>query len=69
MFDELKEIKFFKKNKIFPERYNKNYFKEITRLKSLQKAKAYLKPKQATTRKLFNEYTYQRTIFSIEAPS
>ena len=42
MFDELKEVK---------------YFKEITRLKSLQKAEAYLQPKRASMMELFSEYT------------
>ena len=55
MFDELKEVKCFKNNK-FPESYVK-YFKEIERLKSLQKAEAYLKPKRASTMELFWEYT------------
>ena len=41
MFDELKEVK---------------YFKEIKRSKSLQKAEAYLEPKRASTMKLFCEY-------------
>ena len=38
MFDELKEVK---------------YFKEIKRLKSLQKAEAYLEPKRGSTMDLF----------------
>ena len=42
MFDESKEVK---------------YFKEIKRLKSLQKAEAYLEPKQASMIGLFCEYT------------
>ena len=41
-FDELKEVKFFK---------------EIKRLKGLQKAKAYLEPKQASMMEVFCEYT------------
>ena len=40
-FDELKEVKFFK---------------EIKRLKGLQKAKACLETKQASMVKLFGEY-------------
>ena len=32
-------------------------FKETKRLKSLQKAKAYLEPKRASTMELFSEYT------------
>ena len=42
MFDKLKETKFFKK---------------IKRLKGLQKAEAYLEPKQASMMELFCEYT------------
>ena len=38
MFDELKEVK---------------YFKEIKRLKSLQKAEAYLEPKRGSAMDLF----------------
>ena len=43
MFDELKEVKLFKKDlkkiyKRFQECYNVKYLKEIKRLKSLQKA-------------------------------
>ena len=33
------------------------YFKEIKRLKSLQKAEAYLEPNRASTMELFLEYT------------
>ena len=46
MFDELKEVKYFKEITNFKIRilYVK-YFKEIKRLKILQKAKAYLEPK------------------------
>ena len=54
MFDESKEVK---------------YFKEIKRLKSLQKAEAYLEPKQTSMMELFCEYTEQLTIFAIKAPS
>ena len=42
MFDELKDVK---------------YFKEIKRSKSLQKTEAYLEPKQASVMELFCEYT------------
>ena len=42
MFDELKEVK---------------YFKEIKRLKSLQKVEAYLQLEQASIMELFCEYT------------
>ena len=38
MLDELKEVKCFKKNNRFQVSYNVKYFKEIKRLKSLQKA-------------------------------
>ena len=41
-FDELKEVKFFK---------------EIKRLKGLQKAKAYLEPNQTSMMEFFCEYT------------
>ena len=51
MFDELKEVK-CSKNKRLQESYVK-YFKEIRHLKSLQKAKTYLEPKQASTMELF----------------
>ena len=40
-FDEVKEVKFFK---------------EIKRLKGLQKAEAYLEPKQASMMELFGGY-------------
>ena len=36
---------------------NVKYFKEIKCLKNLQKAEAYLEPKQASMMKLFCEYT------------
>ena len=55
MFDELVEVKCFKNNR-FHEPYVK-YFKEIKRLKSLQKAESYLEPKQAYTKELLLEYT------------
>ena len=38
MFDELKEVKLFKRNHRFQECYNVKYLKELKRLKSLQKA-------------------------------
>ena len=37
-----KEVKYFKKNNRFQEPYNVKYFKEMKRLKSLQKAETYL---------------------------
>ena len=41
----------------------------MKRLKSLQKAEAYLEPKQVSMMELFGEYTYRLTIFAIKAPS
>ena len=41
----------------FQEPCNTKYFKEIKRLKSLQKAELYLEPKRASTMELFCEYT------------
>ena len=49
MFDELKEVK---------------YFKEIKRLKSLQKEEAYFEPKRAAGMKLSCEYTIFSLLFS-----
>ena len=58
MFDELKEIKYFKEITDFKnESYNVKYFKEIKRLKSLQKAEAYLEPKRISAMELFGKYT------------
>ena len=61
MFDELKEVKYFKEIANFKSRivtsYDVKYFKEIKRLKSLRKAEAYLEPKRASTMELFCEYT------------
>ena len=58
MFDELKEVKkVLQRNNRFQGPYNVKYFKEINRLKSPQKAEAYLEPKQASTMELFYEYT------------
>ena len=57
IFDQLKEVKYFKKKNIFQEFYNVKYFKEIKRLKNLQRAEAYLEPKQASMMKLFCKYT------------
>ena len=42
IFDELKGVKYFKKNNRFQEPCNVKYFKEMKRLKSLQKAETYL---------------------------
>ena len=44
MFDELKEVRYFKEITDFNECYYVKYFKEIKRLESLQKAEAYLEP-------------------------
>ena len=55
MLGELTELKCFKNNR-FQEPYVE-YFKEIKRLKSLQKAEAYLEPKWASTMELSLEYT------------
>ena len=46
MFDELKEVNFFKEITDFKS-------PEIERLKSLQKSEAYLEPKRASTMELF----------------
>ena len=58
MFDELKEVKYFKEipNR-YQESYNAKYFKEIKRLKSLQKAEARLEPKRASAMETFCKYT------------
>ena len=55
MFDVLKEVLY--RNNRLQGSYNVKYFKEIKRLKSLQKAEAYLEPKQASMMELFYEYT------------
>ena len=58
MFDELKEVKkLLWRNNRFQESYNVKHVKELKRLKSPQKAEAYLKSKQASTMELFCEYT------------
>ena len=46
MFDELKEVMYFKEVTDFKSQ-------EIKRLKSLQKSEAYLEPKRASTMELF----------------
>ena len=67
MFDELKEVKYFKE---ITEPYNVKYFKEVKRLKSLYlKAETYLEPKGVSTMELFCEYTSRLTIFAMKAPS
>ena len=50
MFDELKEVKHFNEINL------KNLIMQNS-LKSLQKAEAYLEPKQASMMELFCEYT------------
>ena len=45
MFDELKELKYFKEVTDSYRVYNVKFFKEIKRSKSLQKAEAHLEPK------------------------
>ena len=44
MFDELKEVNYFKEITDLKGLNNVKYFKEIKRSKSLQKAEAYLEP-------------------------
>ena len=46
MLDELKKSKVLRRNNRFEEFQNVNYFKEIKRSKSLQKAETYLKPSE-----------------------
>ena len=55
IIDELKEVNYLKRNNRFQESYNVKYFKEIKWLKNLQKAEAYLEPKQASTMDLYYE--------------
>ena len=56
MFDELKELKYFKEVTDSYRVYNVKFFKEIKRSKSLQKAEAHLEPKWASTMELLCEY-------------
>ena len=51
MFDELKEIKYFKSYD------NVKYFKEIKHLRSLQKERTYFESKRASMMKFFDKYT------------
>ena len=53
IFDQLKEVKYFKKKNIFQEFYNVKYFKEIKHLKNLQRAEAFLEPEQASMMDFF----------------
>ena len=57
MFDELKEVWTTLKNNRFQDSYNVKYFKEIKRLKSLQKAEAYLELKRVSAMEIFCKYT------------
>ena len=54
MFNELKEQKYFKEITDL-EITEITYFKERKRVRSLQKAEAYLEPKQASTITLFSQ--------------
>ena len=56
MFDELKELKYFREITDFKSLILR-HFKEIKRLKSLEKAETYLEPKRASTVELFLEWT------------
>ena len=56
MFDELKEVKYFKEATVLTESQNLKYYKEIKRSPSLQKVEAHLEPKQASMMELFCEY-------------
>ena len=56
MFDELKEVKYFKEATVLTESWNLKYYKEIKRSRSLQKVEAHLEPKQASMMELFCEY-------------
>ena len=59
------ESKVPNRNNRFQEPYDVKYFNEIKRLRSLQKAEAYLEPKQASMMEPF----WQLTIFAIKTPS
>ena len=52
MFDELKEVKYFREITGFKS-LNLRHIKEIKHLKSLEKAEAYLEPKRASTMEFF----------------
>ena len=74
MFTELKEGKYLKQTTMFVvcsryKSYNVKYFKEIKRLKSPQKAEAYLERKRISMMELFCECTERLTIFAKKAPS
>ena len=55
MFNELKEQKYFKEITDL-EITEITYFKERKRVRSLQKAEAYLEPKQGSTITLFSQW-------------
>ena len=57
MFDELKEVNYFKEITGFKSLIIWNTFKEIKPLQSLQNAEAYLRPKRISTMDIFCEYT------------
>ena len=69
MFDELKEEKYFKEINRFQKSYNLKYLKEIKRLKSPQKAEAYLEPKKASTMELFMNILKGLLSCAMKAPS
>ena len=56
MFDELKEVKYFKEVTESWRVWNVKYFKKIKRSKSLQKPEVHLGPKRASAMELFCEY-------------
>ena len=47
----------WKENNRFQESYNVKYFKEVKRLKNLQKVETYLEPKRLSAMELICEYT------------
>ena len=53
MFDELKEVMYFKEITDLKGLNDVKYFKEIKRLRSLLRAETYLESKQASTMELF----------------
>ena len=53
MFDELKEVMYFKEITELKGLNDVKYFKEIKRLRSLLRAETYLESKQASTMELF----------------
>ena len=65
MFDELKEVMYFKEITDLKGFNDAKYFKEIKRLRNLQRAETYLESKQAFTMELFCEYILRFTIFAI----